>query len=124
MTCEQWFFKSKLIEVGVFAREHYATKIIIEGGAPVFCRVFYIAIDQPLWKIEQGLVGSKLTEVITKEKVVDKHFRNTLTDLSFQIVVVTVKEHDHFIVHQFGDTTGILPVHAFADIRLLHFIEV
>ena len=38
--------------------------------------------------------------------------------------MIAIKINNHFIVHQFGNATGVLPVNTQPDIGLLHFIIV
>ena len=122
MTGQQWFFKSKLVEIAITTCQHYSPKVIIQRGVPVFCSVRDISIGQPFGKIEQGLVSCKFSEIITKEKILYEVAGNTLSYLAAEIIMIAIIIHYHFVVHQFGNSTGILPVNTDTDIGLLHFI--
>ena len=44
MAGKVWFFKGKLVEVGILTSKHDPAEVIIQCWAPVFCSISDIAI--------------------------------------------------------------------------------
>ena len=71
----------KLIEILISARKHGGLQLIVQCGIPGLGGVLDIAVGKPLRKIQQGLVGGELPQIVPEKDVFDQDTGDAFTDL-------------------------------------------